>query len=76
MFHIKTHLTTKLDASKIRDEYKCKVDTDYLLPSVRFALTVHAFTKTCLNTLDQTVDQYLKTWHGLPKGAANAVLHW
>ncbi len=64
MFHIKSNLTTKLDNvndSKIGDEYKHKVYTDYLLPSVMFSLSVHDIMKTGLDTLDQTVDQYLKT---------------
>ncbi len=41
-------MTTKLDSvnySKVRDEYKLKVYTDYLLPSVRFVLTVPTITR-------------------------------
>ncbi len=60
---------------KIRDEYKFKVYTDYLLPSVRLFLTIHDITKTGLNTLDQTVDQYFKKWCSLPKSATNSILH-
>ncbi len=59
----------------MRDEYKFNVYTDYLLPSVRSSLTVHDITKSGLNTLDQTVDKYVKIWYGLSKGATNAVLH-
>ncbi len=65
MFHIKTILTSKLNRVnyyKIRDEYKLKDYTNYQLPSVRFASTVHDITKSGMDTLDQKVDQYLQKW--------------
>ncbi len=68
--YIKTNLTTKLDRvidSKIMDEYKLKVYTDNLLPSEGFSLTVHDIIQSGFNTLDQTVEQYLKQWCGLPE---------
>ncbi len=54
-FHIKINLTTKLDKvndPKIMDEYKFNVHTDYLLPYVRIALTIHNIRKTGLYTID------------------------
>ena len=47
----------------------------YILPSLRFLLTVHDLPMTHLRKLDTMVDQYLKRWAGLPKCATNAILH-
>ena len=47
----------------------------YILPSIRFLLTVHDLPQTYLAKLDIKADQYLKKWAGLPKCSTNAILH-
>ena len=47
----------------------------YILPSIRFLLTVHELPKTWLEKLDTAVDQQLKQWCGLPRSGTRAVLH-
>ena len=47
----------------------------YILPSIRFLLTVHDLPQTHLTKLDTMSDQFLKKWAGLPRCATNAILH-
>ena len=46
----------------------------YILPSIRFLLTVHDLPQTHLTKLDTMSDQFLKKWAGLPRCATNAIL--
>ena len=47
----------------------------YILPSIRFLLTVHDIPHTFLLKLDCAADQFLKKWAGLPRCATNTILH-
>ena len=47
----------------------------YILPSIRFLLTVHDLPKTYLLQLDTFTDQFVKKWAGLPRCATTAVIH-
>ena len=56
-------LSTKLanlEASKVRGEYKVAVFNRYLVPSLRYHLTVHNIHKTHLDQLDLSAQKYLK----------------
>ena len=64
-----------IDRSKIRDEYKLHVYNNYLLPAIRFKLTVHELTTSNLNKLDNLGDSYVKKWLKMPKSATRCVLH-
>ena len=71
---IKTKLEN-LDKTSIRNEYKLEIYQMYILPSIRFVLTVHDLPVTYLKKLDTSTDQFLKKWAGLPRCATNAILH-
>ena len=57
---------TNLDASKVRGEYKVAVFNRYLVPSLRYHLTVHNIHTTHLDQLDLSAQKYLKQWLGIP----------
>ena len=59
----------------MRSEYKLKIYHKYLLPSIRFHLTVHDITATDLKKLDILNNKYIKKWAGLPLCATNAFIH-
>ena len=64
-----------LDDTKVRNEYKLAVLSRYLIPSLRFILTVHDLNKTSLKSLDTLCDKYTKKWAGLPKSGTNIIIH-
>ena len=64
-----------LDKTEIRPEFKLEIYKIYILPSVRFLLTVHDLPKSHLLKLDTFTDQYLKKWAGLPRCATTSLLH-
>ena len=64
-----------LDKTAIRPEFKLEIYQIYILPSIRFLLTVHDLPLSHLTKLDTMVDQFLKKWAGLPRCATNAILH-
>ena len=64
-----------LDQTAIRSEYKLEIYQMYILPSIRFLLTVHDLPTTHLLQLDTFSDQYLKRWAGLHRCATNGILH-
>ena len=66
---------TNINESLIRNEYKLKVCADYLLPSLRFDLTVNDMCESHLKDLDRLLDRYLKKWSGLPHPGTLAFLH-
>ena len=75
---LQENISTKLknlDKTEIRNEYKLEIYQIYILPSIRFLLTVHDLPFTYLTKLDTMSDQYLKKWAGLPKCATNTILH-
>ena len=64
-----------MDKTAVRSEYKLAVYSRYLLPSMRFLLTVHDLNLTSRRSLDSLCDKYLKKWTGLPKSGTNIILH-
>ena len=64
-----------LDKLAIRNEFKIVIFTRYLIPSIRFVLTVYDLTSTSLSNLDKLADKFVKRWLGVPKCASNTVLH-
>ena len=52
--------------SKVRGEYKVAVYNRFLVPSLRYHLTVHNVHKTHLEQLDMAAQRYLKQWLGIP----------
>jgi hypothetical protein len=64
-----------IDNSLIRNEYKLRVYTDYLLPSMRFHLTVNDMAKTHLDNIDASVHRYIKKWAGLPRPGTLSFIH-
>ena len=61
-----------LEKSLVRGEFKLAVYTRYLLPSLRYHLTVHTIHKTHLDELDLIAQRYLKKWLGIPARSATA----
>ena len=49
-----------LDITLVRAEYKIAVYTRYVLPSLRYHLTVHTVHQTHLDELDNVAQGYLK----------------
>ena len=64
-----------LDNTAVRSEFKLEIYQIYILPSIRFLLTIHDLPKTHLSKLDTMADQFLKKWAGLPRCATTAILH-
>ena len=64
-----------INNSLIWNEYKLKVYNRYLMPAIRFKLTVHKITTTNLTKLDLMVDGYIKRWLYMPQSVTCAVIH-
>ena len=64
-----------IENTSIRNEHKLKVYSRYLIPAIRFKLTVHELTATNLSKLDQLCDRYIKKWLSLPQSGTRAVIH-
>ena len=64
-----------LDASLARPEYKLQIYVKYLLPSMRYHLTVNDLCQTRLKEIDALTNRYIKKWSGLAHPATLAVLH-
>ena len=64
-----------LEKMAVRNEFKLEIYKSYVLPSLRFLLTVHDLPITHLKKLDAVADKYLKSWAGLPKCATTAIIH-
>ena len=64
-----------LDLALVRNEYKVRIYTDYLLGACRFLLSIHDLTKTQIADLDSLAHSYLKKWIGLPRGASWLLVH-
>ena len=54
-----------LEKTAIRPEFKLQIYQIYILPSIRFLLTVHDLPISHLSKLDTMADQFLKKWAGL-----------
>ena len=64
-----------LDEASVRNEYKIATYDRYLLPSLRYHLSIHTVHQTHLNKLDMLANQYLKQWAGIPtRGCTNLAL--
>ena len=55
-----------LDKCLIRGEYKVAIYSRYLLPSLRFHMSVHSIHQTQLDKLDHLARQFLKSWLKIP----------
>ena len=64
-----------LDSTLVRNEYKVRIYSEYLLGACRFVFSIHDLTKTQLTDLEQLTHSYLKRWLGLPCGASWALVH-
>ena len=64
-----------IDQSLIRDEFKLKVYSQYLLPAIRFKLTVHEISATNLSKLDALGDRFIKKWLHIPPSGTLAIVH-
>ena len=64
-----------IDKTLISNDHKLEIYVKYLLPAVRFKLTVHEFSMSDLKKLDSSCDQYLKKWLKIPKCGTPALLH-
>ena len=65
-----------IEKTLIRPEYKLKIYWKYLLPSIRFILTIHDLKKCHLEKLDSLCEPYIKSWLCIPKlGANTAFVH-
>jgi len=73
-----THFESRLeniDNLLLRNEYKVKLYSNYVLPSSKFILSVHTLTSKSLDKLDALATRYLKRWIGLPRSGTPAVIH-
>ena len=52
-----------------------KIYSQYLLPAVRFKLTVHDITESNLIKLDNLADKFLKKWLHIPPSGTRAIIH-
>ena len=73
---LKEKLTEKMDnldkKCVVRGEFKVATYSRYILPSLRFHLSVHDLHRTHLDVLDQLAASYLKKWLGIPsRGVTN-----
>ena len=55
-----------------RKEYKIAVYSRYILPSMRYHLTVHNLHQTHLDILDMCAQKYLKKWLDIPTRGATS----
>ena len=71
-------LSTKmknLDEVSVRSEYKLATYDRYLLPSLRYHLSIHNIHQTHLDQLDMAANRCLKKWAGIPtRGCTNLSL--
>ena len=68
---------SNLDSTEVRGEFKAAVYQRYILPSMRFYLSVHNIHQTHLMALDHLAKGFLKKWLGFPaKGVSDlAIFH-
>ena len=70
-----SEIMENINNSLIRNEYKVRVYQQYVIPALRFKLTVHELTLTNLQKLDALTDRYLKSWLAMPPSGTLAVVH-
>ena len=67
---------TNLDMTNVRGEFKIVTYSRYLLPSMRYHLSIHSLYKTHLQKLDKIVSDYHKKWLEIPhKGCTNVGIY-
>jgi hypothetical protein len=67
---------TNIDNSAIRNEYKLRVYVQYVLPSLRYLMTVHEITDTQLQSLDHLHTNVIKSYLDMqPRGPTPAIIH-
>ena len=64
-----------LDSTLVRNEYKVRMYSEYLLSACRFHFSIHDLSKSQLSELEGLTHGYLKRWLGLPRGASWALVH-
>jgi len=65
----------RVDSAKIRDEYRVRIANEYVIPAMRFILTVHDLPQTRVQELHTTYHRFIKKWSGLPRAATGTVLY-
>ena len=64
-----------LDSTLIRNEYKVRIYSEYLLGACRFVLSIHDLSRSQIAELESLSHSFLKKWLGLPRGASWALVH-
>ena len=64
-----------IERSLVREEYKLRIYQQYMLPAIRFKLTVHEITQTNLTKLDALCDRYIRKWLSMPPSGTAAIIH-
>ena len=64
-----------LDLTLIRNEYKVRIYSEYMLGACRFLLSIHDLNRSQIAELESLAHSYLKRWLGLPRGASWALVH-
>lgn len=64
-----------VNSTSVRNEYKVRVLNDYVMPSMRYILSVHNLTDTQLEEMNATQTRYLRAWLNLPPCSTNAMLY-
>ena len=64
-----------IDDLLVRNEYKVRLYSEYLLGSCRFLFSVHDLNKSQIAELEDLTHSYLKRWLGLPRSASWALVH-
>ena len=70
---LQSKLSNVTEKAMVPGEFKLAVYEHYILPSVRYFLTVHNLLKTDLEVLDTITRAHIKLWIGIPKFGATAL---
>ena len=70
-----TAFLENVNTTSIRNEYKVRILNDYVMPSMRYILSVHNLTDTQLEELDALQTRYIRLWLNLPPCSTNAMLY-
>ena len=62
-----TSALSSIDKRPIRGEYKLWIYKQYLVPSLRFVLSVNAINQTTLLNIQRRATRYIKSWLNLPR---------
>ena len=64
-----------VDDLLVRNEYKVRIYSEYLLGSNRFLFSIHDLSSNQIGLLESLTRRYLKDWLGIPKGGTWALVH-